>query len=261
MADRRMFHASVVGSDAFLDLPTGAQALYFHLGMRADDDGFVNGPRQVARSLGLGQEELDALIGAGFLLWFDGIAVLRHFRVANTLQNDRVKPLRYPEIAKNIYIDQNRNYTTEKRKKADNLFLQRKKFILSKQREKGKLLETGRIPNRTEPNLTEPNLTEPNRTEASGTEAADGAAGFGAPAPEIDPSDNFLKLMGGRLGQGVVLLSDREQEDLLDKLGVDGFDKYVRKLSDFILRNGATVNNHHATILKWWSEDRAGPAR
>ena len=255
MADRRMFHASVVGSDAFLDLPTGAQALYFHLGMRADDDGFVNGPRQIARSLGLGQEELDALIDARFLLWFDGIAVLRHFRVANTLQNDRVKPLRYPEIAKNIYIDANRNYTTEKRKKADNLFLQRKKYILSKQKEKGTHWESGRIPNRTEPNLTEPNLTEKNRTEESGTEPADGAADFGAPTPIVD---NSLKLMGGKLGQGVILLSDWEQEDLLDKLGVDGFDKYVGKLSDFIIKNNATVNNHYATVLKWWQEDRGG---
>ena len=255
MADRRMFHASVVGSDAFLDLPTGAQALYFHLGMRADDDGFVNGPRQMARSLGLGQAELDALIDAGFLLWFDGIAVLRHFRVANTLQNDRVKPLRYPEIAKNIYIDQNRNYTTEKRKKADNLFLRRKKYLLSKQKDRGNRLESGGIPNRTEPNRTEPNLTEQNLTEESGTEAAGGAAGFALP-PAVD---NSLKLMGGKLGQGVILLSDREQEDLLDKLGIDGFDRYVRKLSEFITRNGATVNNHYATILKWWTEDARSP--
>ena len=255
MADRRMFHASVVGSDAFLDLPTGAQALYFHLGMRADDDGFVNGPRQIARSLGLGQEELDALIGAGFLLWFDGIAVLRHFRVANTLQNDRVKPLRYPEIAKNIYIDQNRNYTTEKRKKADNLYVKRKKYILSKRKENGNLLDSDWIPNRTEPNRTEPNLTEKNLTEESGTEAADEAADSCAPALDHNYS---LKLMGGKLGQGVILLSDAEQEDLLDKLGIDGFDRYVRKLANFIKNNNATVNNHYATILKWWAEDRAG---
>ena len=49
MAERRMFHSAVVESDAFLDMPAGAQALYFHLGMHADDDGFVNGPRQIAR--------------------------------------------------------------------------------------------------------------------------------------------------------------------------------------------------------------------
>ena len=39
MAERRMFHTTVVESDAFLDLPLQAQALYFHLGMHADDDG------------------------------------------------------------------------------------------------------------------------------------------------------------------------------------------------------------------------------
>ena len=68
MAERRMFHAAVVGSDAFLDLPPAVQALYFHLGMAADDDGFVNGPKQVARKLGLPATDLQQLIDSGFLL-------------------------------------------------------------------------------------------------------------------------------------------------------------------------------------------------
>ena len=114
-------------------------------------------------------------------------------------------------------------------------------------------MDSDRIPNRTEPNRTEPNRTESNRTEESGTEAAGVAAVGYAPTPDRDSS---LKLMGGKLGKGVILLSDAEQEDLLDKLGMDGFDRYVEKLAAFITKNGATVNNHYATILKWWQEDR-----
>lgn len=62
MADRRMFHKNVVESDAFLDMPTSAQALYFHIGMYADDDGFVNGPRRIARLIGASNEDLQLLI-------------------------------------------------------------------------------------------------------------------------------------------------------------------------------------------------------
>lgn len=64
-----------------------------------------------------------------------------------------------------------------------------------------------------------------------------------------------LKKISGPLGQGVVNLSEEQIEMLLDKMDLDMFDYYVSKLADFILRNGATVRNHCATILKWWTED------
>lgn len=64
-----------------------------------------------------------------------------------------------------------------------------------------------------------------------------------------------MKMWGGQLGKGVVLLSQEQAENLLDKLGLDAFDHYVDKLSSFILRNNAKVKNHYDTILKWWRED------
>ena len=63
--------------------------------------------------------------------------------------------------------------------------------------------------------------------------------------------------MHGLLGKGVVLLTSQQQEDLLEKLGLDGFDHYVARLADFILQNNASIRNHYATILKWWEEDRS----
>lgn len=113
MAERRMFHASVVESDTFLELPMGAQALYFHLGMHADDDGFVNNPRQIVRNLRRPRKELQQLIETGFLLAFDGIVVIRHWRMANRLRGERMQPLRYPSIAKALYILHNREYSLE----------------------------------------------------------------------------------------------------------------------------------------------------
>lgn len=67
MARRRMFSLDVVDTDAFLDLPSSAQALYFHLGMRADDDGFVSAPRKIVRSTNCGADDLKLSACAGEL--------------------------------------------------------------------------------------------------------------------------------------------------------------------------------------------------
>ena len=68
-------------------------------------------------------------------------------------------------------------------------------------------------------------------------------------------TDSQLKMWGGKLGQGVVALTDNQAAILLEKMGQEVFDHYVTKLSSFIIRNGAQVKSHYATILKWWMED------
>lgn len=64
-----------------------------------------------------------------------------------------------------------------------------------------------------------------------------------------------LQCMGGRLGKGVIFLTEEQDEKLLDLMGLDAYDKYVEKLADFIIRNDAKVANHYQTILKWYQED------
>lgn len=68
-------------------------------------------------------------------------------------------------------------------------------------------------------------------------------------------ADRNVIVIGGELGKNVVLLSQAQISDLLDKLGIDVFDHYVEKLSNFIIQNDAHVKNHYETILKWWQED------
>ena len=68
-------------------------------------------------------------------------------------------------------------------------------------------------------------------------------------------AENTLKAVGGKLGQGVVFLTDAQFEDLLDKLGFDVFNRYMEKLANFIIKNDANVQNHYETILKWWRRD------
>ena len=73
--------------------------------------------------------------------------------------------------------------------------------------------------------------------------------------------DSKVNVVGGELGRNVVFLSDAQISDLLDRMGIETFDYYMDKLSDFIIKNDAHVKNHYDTILKWWQEDGAIPKR
>ena len=98
-------------------------------------------------------------------------------------------------------------------------------------------------------------------TTTSTTTATAAAANTSTTEPAAATTESEARFIGGTLGKGVVLLSDEQIGDLLDKLGVDAFDYYVDKLSSFIVRNDAKVKNHYETILKWWQEDSAVPKR
>lgn len=112
MAKRRMFSLNIVDSDAFLDLPTSAQALYFHLGMRCDDDGFVNNPKKIQRVIGASDDDLKTLIKEKFIISFEsGIVAMKHHRINNYIQKDRYTETSYLEEKSKIYIKENKAYT------------------------------------------------------------------------------------------------------------------------------------------------------
>lgn len=91
-----MFAKSIIDSDLFLDMPQSAQCLYFHLAMRADDDGFVNSPKKIQRIIGASEDDCRLLIAKQFLIPFDtGVVVIRHWRIHNYIQKDRYKETIY----------------------------------------------------------------------------------------------------------------------------------------------------------------------
>lgn len=71
-----------------------------------------------------------------------------------------------------------------------------------------------------------------------------------------DRDYNEVKVMGGKLGKGVIRLSQAQSDALLDKIGFEMYNYYVERLADYIINNGAAPANHYETILKWWGEDR-----
>ena len=107
-----MFAKTIIDSDAFLDMPTSAQALYFHLSMRADDEGFVNAPRKIMRMVGASEDDARLLIHKKFIIVFDsGVIVIKHWRIHNYLRNDRFKPTNYREERAMLTVKQNGAYT------------------------------------------------------------------------------------------------------------------------------------------------------
>ena len=90
MAQKRMFSLAVTDTDKFLDMSASAQALYFHLGMHGDDDGFVASPKKIARGVGCNDDDLRLLASKGYIIPFEsGVIVIVDWNINNTLKNDR----------------------------------------------------------------------------------------------------------------------------------------------------------------------------
>lgn len=114
MAERRMFAKSIIDSDAFLDMPLSTQALYFHLSMRADDEGFVNNPKRLIRFIGAGDDELKVLLAKKFIIGFDsGVIVIKHWKIHNYIQKDRFKESNYHDEKALLSLNENNSYTLD----------------------------------------------------------------------------------------------------------------------------------------------------
>ena len=112
MAERRMFTQKIIDSDAFLDMPLTTQALYFHLNMRADDDGFINNPKKICRMIGASDDDLKLLIAKRFVLAFEkGVIVIKHWRMHNLIRKDRYSPTQYEDEFMSLEIKDNGSYT------------------------------------------------------------------------------------------------------------------------------------------------------
>ena len=112
MADRRMFTKKVTDDDNFMALSSSAQALYLHLSMSADDDGFCN---QISISMFKAHasvQDLQALLEKRYIYQFDnGVIVIKHWRMANALRKDRYTPTAFQEELSRLDLKDNGAYT------------------------------------------------------------------------------------------------------------------------------------------------------
>ena len=111
MAEKRMFSKKIIDTDWFMDMPASTQNLYFHLSMRADDDGFVASPKRIIKLVGASDDDYKLLIVKKFIIPFDsGVCVITDWRINNYLRADRHSDTVYTEEKKSLSIDENGRY-------------------------------------------------------------------------------------------------------------------------------------------------------
>lgn len=112
MAQRRMFSKQIVSTDAFLDMPSTAQLLYFHFNMEADDDGFVSSPKKIMKILGSADDDFKILVAKRFILIFEsGVVVIKHWLIHNYIRKDTYTETKYEQEMKSLSLKDNGSYT------------------------------------------------------------------------------------------------------------------------------------------------------
>lgn len=237
MAERRMFTQKIIDSDAFLDMPLSTQALYFHLNMRADDDGFVNNPKRIQRTIGASEDDLKLLIAKRFVIGFEnGVIVIKHWRMHNTLRKDRYNPTQYQEEFALLDVKDNSAYTE-------------------------------RLPELPEPESESVATTwQPNGNQMA-TQYSIGKDSIGKVsieediAPDSDESEpppqppTPKKPVIHKYGEYAnVLLTDDE----LDKLKKEypDWEERIERLSSYVASTGKSYKSHYATIRNWARKDQ-----
>lgn len=232
MAERRMFAKTIIDSDAFLDMPLSTQALYFHLSMRADDDGFINNPKKIQRMVGCGDDDLKLLMAKRFILVFEsGVIVIKHWKIHNYIRNDRYKPTLYQDEKALLADKDNKAYTFAEE--------------LSKHDEK---------------------LGIPDDNQAvyqMDTQVRLGKDRLGKDSKEIKdltPSKKSkAKPVRHKYGEYKnVLLSDEQMEKLKIEFPND-YQERIERLSEYCESSGKTYKNYLATIRSWARKEKSEP--
>lgn len=121
MAERRMLAKTIIDSDAFIEMPMSSQLLYFHLHMRADDEGFINKPKTIMRMLGAKDDDMNILISKKFVLVFEsGVVVIKHWRIHNYLQKGRYIQTKYTDEMSQLELDEKGAYRKNAGKTPEN---------------------------------------------------------------------------------------------------------------------------------------------
>ncbi len=112
MAQRRMFSKKITDTDLFLEMPLSSQALYFHLNMHADDDGFVANAKTIKRMTGASEDDLKILLAKQFIFSFEsGVVVIKDWKIHNYIRKDTYNSTIYGDEKKELVEDANGAYT------------------------------------------------------------------------------------------------------------------------------------------------------
>ena len=218
MAERRMFAKTIIDSDAFLDMPLSTQALYFHLSMRADDDGFINNAKKIQRMIGASDDDLKVLLMKRFLLPFEsGVVVIKHWKIHNYIRNDRYKPTIYTDERAALDVKANGAYTERQPLGIPDGYQMDTQYRLGEVR--------------------------------SGQDSVGEVIEEAAPPPSPKPVRHKYGAYKN------VLLSDEDYTKLQAEFPRDWSER-VERLSEYIASTGKSYKNHLATIRSWARKDK-----
>ena len=222
-----MFAKTIIDSDAFLDMPLSAQALYFHLSMRADDDGFINNPKKIQRMIGASDDDCKLLIMKQFIIPFEsGIVVIKHWRIHNYIRSDRKKNTNYIEEMASLTEKENGEYSlicvADKCRSSVSQVSDKCQRSIGKNRLDKDSLELGKNSKDCEPK--------------------------GATTPTRHKYGEYKN----------VLLSDEDMEKLKSEFP-DDYNTRIERLSEYIASTGKVYKNHLATIRCWARKEKDKP--
>ena len=232
MAEKRMFTQKIIDSDAFLDMPLSTQSLYFHLNMRADDDGFINNPKRIQRTIGASDDDLKLLLAKRFVIGFDsGVIVIKHWRMHNTLRKDRYNPTQYQDELALLDVKDNNAYTERCAAIPESVATtwQPSGNHPATQYSIGKY-------SRVENSIVESDMSDSDESDTP------------APKPKKPSKHKYGEYDN-------VLLTDAELEKLKDEY-ID-YEERIERLSSYIASTGKVYKSHFATIRNWARKDQS----
>ena len=235
MAERRMFAKTIIDSDAFLEMPTTSQLLYFHLSMRADDDGFVNKPKSLMRMVGCKDDDLKLLFVKKFLIPFEsGVVVIKHWKIHNYIRKDTYTETKYKKEKNTLELDENSAYRLA-------------------------------VPSPLQ--IRDESVTSPS-TQVRLGKVSEGKDRLGEDREgdeDINVPTKPPKAVRHKYGlYENVLLTDEDYRKLQEEFPHDYSDR-IERLSEYMASTGKPYKNHLATIRNWAKKDslkkQAKPAK
>jgi hypothetical protein len=223
MAERRMFAKTIIDSDAFLDMPLTSQCLYFHLSMRADDEGFINNPKKIVRMIGASEDDLKLLVAKHFVIPFDsGVCVIKHWRIHNYIRGDRIHHTVYQDEMSQLEVKDIGSYTL-----------------------------VSQMPDKCQSNVSQmDDMCQSNVSQLDDKCHTEDRLG----------KDRIGKVRHKYGVDANVLLTDEEYEKLKNEFP-DDYEQRIDDLSMYLSSKGKTYKNHLATIRNWNRMDKQREAK
>ena len=250
MAERRMFSKVVIDSDTFLDMPLSAQALYFHLSMRADDDGFVSSPKRIQTYVGASTDDLKILLAKHFLIPFEsGVVVIKHWKVHNYIQKDRYKETYY-QAEKALLEEAPKTKEYTRKLNVDTSCIQTGYNLDTSCIQTGYKLDT-QVRDRDRDSI-EIEIGEDKESAKADSNEPDGSM----PPPFFEPDIKKQKKKQTKHKYGEynnVLLTDEELVKLKEK--IPNWQDFIERLSGYIASTGKRYKSHYVTMLNWYRRD------